>query len=39
MRLYYLIREYAKETEGADDQDDFTEEVLDLGFFDQLKEK
>lgn len=39
MRLYYLIREYAKETQGAlqDDGsniDNFTEEVLDLAFFD-----
>eukprot|EP00347_Sterkiella_histriomuscorum_P023683 403333750 len=42
MRLYYLIREYAKETQGAitpDGIDNFTEEILDLGFFDLLKEQ
>ncbi|CDW78795.1 UNKNOWN [Stylonychia lemnae] len=39
MRLYYLIREYAKETQGVEQLDNYTEEVFDLGFFDQLRAK
>lgn len=36
MRLFYLIREYAKETEGASPED-FNDEILDLAFFDRIK--
>ena len=37
MNLYYLIREYMKETGGIEGQELFTSEVLDLAFLDKVK--
>ena len=39
MKLYYLIRKYAKETEDAGGQENFTDEVLDLAFLDKVKKE
>jgi hypothetical protein len=37
MRLYYLIREYLKETGGLENYELFTHEIVDLAFLDKVK--